>query len=362
MLCYNNKVLRINLSTKTTSTEPLNMDNVKKYIGGRGLGVKMLMDEIDPLVDPLSEGNKIIIMSGPLTGVKVSTGTRYMVVTKSPLNNFVTSSNSGGIWGSMLKYAGYDAIIIEGKATSPVYVKINDDKVSIEDASTIWGTTSKECDDALKTDANTSVLSIGPAGETLSLMAAVMNDVERAAGRSGVGAVMGSKKLKAIVVTSSNRDIKTFDGDKFKETATTMAKTLKAHPVTGEGLPTYGTAVLVNIINSVGSFPTRNWQEGYFSDAENVSGEAMASNALTKNTYCHHCTIGCGREVKMDGQNVGGPEYETLWGFSGNSGIGDLDSIIKANYWCNELGLDTISTATTIATAMELNEIGFIKE
>lgn len=364
MLCYTEKVLRINLTDETVTREKLDLDLAKKYIGGRGLGTRMLMDEIDPMVDPLSADNKMLIMAGPLTGTRVATGTRYMVVTKSPLNNMIASSNSGGQWGSMLKYAGYDVIIVEGKADRPVYVHINDDdKVEIKDAGHLWGKTSEETVEELKgDDKDTSVLNICPAGENLSLMGSIMNDVDRAAGRSGVGAVMGSKNLKAIAITTANRTIPTFDEDKFKEVALKLAKTLRADGVTGEGLPTYGTPVLVNMINSIGAFPARNWQESEYAKAEDISGEEMAEKHLTRNTYCHHCTIGCGREVKMGGRAVGGPEYETLWGFGGSADVPNLEPIIEANYWCNEMGIDSISASSTIAAAMELYEKGYIKE
>lgn len=360
---YTGKVLRVNLKTKKITVETLDLDLVKKYIGGRGLGTKMLMDEINPKVDPLSPENKIIFITGPLSGTKVSTGTRYMVVTKSPLNNYIASSNGGGKWGAMLKYAGYDAIIVEEKSEKPVYLKIEDDRVTIEDASTLWGKTTTETVDLLKGEQkNVSVLNIGPAGETLSLMAAVMNDTDRAAGRSGVGAVMGSKNLKAVVVKTDRNEMPTFDSEKFKKTALECAKSLRANPVTGEGLPTYGTAILMNILNGVGALPTRNWQESEFKECEPVSGEVLTEKYLVKKSYCHHCSIGCGRVVKRGDELIGGPEYETIWAFSADSNVSDMDAIIEANYWCNEMGLDTISAAATIATAMELYEKGKITE
>ncbi|WP_423362854.1 aldehyde ferredoxin oxidoreductase family protein [Mycoplasma sp. P36-A1] len=378
MNSYNGKVLRINLETKVITKEPLDQELAKKYIGGRGLGTAMLMQEIDIKVDPLSKDNKLILITGPLSGTRISTGTRYMAVTKSPLNNLIASSNSGGIWGSMLKYAGYDAIILEGKADKPVYIDIDDESISIQDASNVWTKTTEEATNIIKEELaykskdnafvapnlrkSTSVLAIGPGGENLSNMAAIMNEVDRAAGRSGVGAVMGSKNLKAIAITTNQKEIPTFNKEEFRKLIGSSAKTLKDHPVTGEGLPAYGTAVLVNIINSVGSFPTNNFLLGEFDKADDVSGETMAEKYLTKNTYCHHCTIGCGREVRMKDKIVGGPEYETLWGFSSDAGISDLESVIEANFWCNEMGLDTISASNTIACAMELYEKGLIKE
>jgi len=363
MKCYVGKVLRVNLATKEVSVEDLNLDDVKNYIGGRGLGVKMLMDEIDPTVDPLSPDNKMIFISGPLSGTRVSTGCRYMVVTKSPLNNMIVRSNSGGIWGAMLKYAGFDAIIVEGKADAPVYLTINDGQVEVKDGAHLWGMTSEETCEALNAGKNTSVLNIGPAGENLSLLAAVMNDTDRAAGRSGVGAVMGSKNLKAIVVTSDNKQIPTFNEDEFKAAAMDAAKKLKAHGVTGEGLPTYGTPILVNIINSVGSYPTKNFQFGEHADADMTSGETLIEQEnWVGNSYCHRCTIGCGRMVERNGKKVGGPEYETIWGFAADCGNNDLQAVIEANFQCNEMGVDTISMACTIAAAMELYQRGYITD
>lgn len=362
MKCYKNKILRINLTYKSIKEEPLDMDLANKYIGGRGLGTAMLMKEIDPSIDPMSEHNKMILLTGPLSGTRVSTGTRYMAITKSPLNNMVACSNSGGKWGSILKFAGYDGIIIEGKSDVPVYISIKDEEIEINDARDLWGKTSEETVSMLNPDKNTSVLNISPAGENLSLMSAIMNDTDRAAGRTGVGAVLGYKKLKAIVVSTKTEKLETSDEELFRNTAHELAKKIKDHPVSGQGLKDYGTAVLVNIINGIGSFPTNNFQESEFEKADDVSGETMAEKALVRNSYCKHCTIGCGRVVKMGDKEVGGPEYETLWGYSGNAGISDLDSIIEANYWCNEMGLDTISTATTIAAAMELFQRGLIKE
>ena len=361
--CYVGKVLRVNLTSREVGIEDLNFNYAKKYIGGRGLGVKMLMDEIDPVVDPLSTENKMIFVAGSLSGTKVATGCRYVVVTKSPLNNMIARSNGGGTWGAMLKYAGYDAIILEGRADVPVYLAIEDGKVEIKDAAHLWGKATKETCEELKSGGNTSILNIGPAGESLSLLASIMNDVNRAAGRSGVGAVMGSKNLKAIVVKSDNKQIPTFDEIAFKRAAIDAAKKLKADGSTGEEMPTYGTAILVNIINSIGAYPYKNFQFGVDEDANMTSGETLVDqDNWYGNSYCHRCTIGCGRVVERKGKQVSGPEYETMWGFAANCGINDIQSVIEANYQCNEMGVDTISMACTIAAAMELYQRGYIKE
>ena len=360
---YNEKLLRINLTTNEIKVETLNLEIAKKFIGARGLGSKILLDEIDPSVDPLSSENKLVIMTGPVTGASVPTGGRYVVVTKSPLTGMIACSNSGGEWGAKLKYSGFDGIIIEGKSSTPKYLYINDDKVEILNAHHVWGKTSTETDIFLKEKyPQASVLNIGPGGENLSLMAAIINDTDRAAGRSGVGAVMGSKNLKAIVVNSSKNSIPVNNPDALRKELVIAMKKIKEDGVTGTGLPTYGTAVLVNIINETGSFPTNNWQGSYSQNAENISGETLTEKYLKRTYNCHRCPIGCGRVVEREGKEIGGPEYETLWAYGGNCGVYDIPTINEANFWCNELGLDAISVPCTIAAGMELYEKGLISE
>lgn len=360
---YNGRLLRINLTTGSIRAEDIPLEQEVKFLGGRGLGTKILLDEGVAKVDPLSPENKLAYMTGALTGTAVPTGGRYMVVTKSPLTGMIASSNSGGVWGARLKYAGWDGIIVEGAAKTPVRIHIEDDKASIHPADDLWGKTAAEMDKALKeVYPKASVLSIGPAGETGSLMAAIMNEEDRAAGRSGVGAVMGSKKLKAITVIASRNKIEPRDAAALQASNKESLGLIKENGVTSAGLPTYGTAVLVNIVNNVGSLPTRNWQGSYDEQAEQISGEEMSEKYLTKNSFCHRCPIGCGRVVKMKEEVVGGPEYEVLWAYGSDCGVTDLPTIIECNYWCNELGLDAISTPCTIAAAMELYQRGYITE
>ncbi len=363
MYGYFGKLLRIDLKEKTVKVEPLDMEKGKKFLGGRGLGTKILMEEVDPQVDALSPENKLIFVTGALTGTPTPTGGRYMVVTKSPLTGTVASSNSGGYWGAELKNAGFDGIIFEEKAEDPVYVYIEDDKVEIRDASHIWGKVVSEATKLLEDECGekAKVCLIGPAGEKLSKMAAVMNDYSRAAGRSGVGAVMGSKNLKAVVVKGSNK-VAIFDEAKLKELVSADNKKLRENGVTGQGLPTYGTAVLVNIINENGILPTNNFQQSYFDKAEEISGETLTERFLVKKDPCYRCPIACGRYCKTDGIEGGGPEYETIWAFGSDCGVSDMSAVIKANYWCNEMGLDTISAGATIAAAMELYQKGYIKD
>jgi aldehyde:ferredoxin oxidoreductase len=360
---YRGKILRVNLNDLSWKTEPLNHSEALKFIGGRGFGSKIMFDEVDPTVDAFDPANKVIIATGPMTGTPTPAGGRYMVVTKSPLTGTIASSNSGGFWGAELKFAGYDAMIIEGKASKPVSIFIEDDKVEIRDASHLWGKTTIETTNILVKDApeKAKVLCIGPAGENLSKIAAVMNDLNRAAGRSGVGAVVGSKNLKAIVVKGSTKPA-VADEEGLKAVVKRGRAQIKENGVTGAGLPTYGTNVLVNIINESGVFPTRNFQETYFDKAEEVSGETMAEQFLLKRESCFACPIACGRYTKADDIETGGPEYESVWAFSAACGVSDMKAAIKANFWANEMGLDTISAGVTVATAMELYEKGLIKD
>jgi len=359
---YCGTVLRVDLSSGEVSREALDLTVAKKYIGGRGLGTYVLSQEVAPDVEPLGPGNKLILATGPLTASRAPASGRHMVITKSPLSGTVACSNSGGFWGTELKRAGYDMIIIEGCAATPCYLKIVDEEVSLEDAGSLWGGLVSETTDRLLEaagDTKARVLCIGPAGEKLSMIAAIMNDRYRAAGRSGVGAVMGSKKLKAIVVRGTGK-VQSADPAAEKEVLKPIRQKIREDANTGEGLPTHGTAVLVNVINEHGIYPTHNFQEGQFEAVEKVSGEALSEKYLIKNVPCAGCPIACGRLCVVDGVEGEGPEYETLWAYSADCGVDDLASVIKANNWCNEYGLDTISAGSTIACAMELCEKGFI--
>ncbi len=362
---YYEKIARINLSTGEIKVEPLDLELAHKFIGGRGLGTKILYDEGVATVDPLSPENKLIYITGPMTGAAAPSTGRYMVVTKSPLTGMIACSNSGGIWGAKLKHAGWDAIIVEGQAPEWTYISIEDDKIQLLDAREYLGMMSEEMDTKLKEKhgPTASVLNIGPAGEKQVLLAAIMNDKDRAAGRSGVGAVMGSKRLKAIVVKSSRIKLDNIADEEALKAATKRAMdVLMANPVTSSGLKQLGTAILVNIINNVGSLPTKNWQESYYEQAEDISGEALAEKYLVRPGACYRCPIACGRIINVNGHVTGGPEYEPLWAYGANCGNNDLNVIDECNMLCNEYGLDAISTPCTIAAAMELYQRGAIKE
>ena len=362
---YYEKLARINLSTGEIKVEKLDLELAHKFIGGRGLGTKILYDEGVATVEPLSPENKLVYITGPMTGAAAPSTGRYMVVTKSPLTGMIACSNSGGIWGAKLKHAGWDAVIVEGQAPEWTYISIEDDKIQLLDAREYLGMMSEEMDTKLKEKhgPTASVLNIGPAGEKQVLLAAIMNDKDRAAGRSGVGAVMGSKKLKAIVVKSSRIKLDNIaDEEALKEATKKAMDVLMANPVTSSGLKQLGTAILVNIINNVGSLPTKNWQESYYEQAEDISGETLAEKYLVRPGACYRCPIACGRIINVNGHVTGGPEYEPLWAYGANCGNNDLNVIDECNMLCNEYGLDAISTPCTIAAAMELYQRGAIKE
>lgn len=362
------KIIRVNLTNGTIKTEPLNMADAKLYLGARGLGTKMFMDEVSPKVEPFSPENKLIFLTGPLTGTFATSAGRYEVVTKAPLTGTIGASNSGGHWGPELKFAGYDGIIFEGKAEKPVYLYINDDKIELRSAEHLWGKTVNETTDELiaATSDETRVACIGPAGEKLVLFATIMNEKGRAAGRSGLGAVMGSKNLKAITVKGTG-SVEVSDKKGFYDACMKARKQLLAHPVTGQGLRLYGTQILVNILNQSGGLPTRNFRDGgVYDHAEDISGETMTQKYVLKPKGCFGCTIGCGRITKIpDGpfKSFGeGPEYEAGWSFGADSGVKELDAVCKANFICNNLGMDPITMGSTIACAMELVDMGLISK
>ncbi len=359
-------VLRVNLADGSIKKEALDMEAAKKYLGCRGLGVYYYMREVKPGIDALGPENNLIFATGVLTGTLATNTGRYEVVTRSPLTGTIAGSNSGGYWGPELKYAGYDMIIFEGQSSKPVYLSIYNDNVVLKDASKLWGMDVPKATAALlaETDPDAKVACIGPAGENKVLIASIMNDEHRAAGRSGVGAVMGSKNLKAVVVRGT-KGIKIGDKEKFMEAVRDSRRLLAENAVTNGGLPLYGTNILVNILNSVGSLPTKNYQESYFENADKIGGETLAATRMHHNKACASCVIGCGRVAWSEGKFAGegeGPEYETAWCFGPDCGIDNLDLVNKANFMCNELGIDTISMGTTIAAAMELYERGIISK
>lgn len=357
---WTGKTLVVDLNTGSIQHEPLDMDIARQFIGGRGIGARLLWDLVGPEVDPLSPENVMIIATGPLTGTGFQTSNRFSISTKSPLTGTVLDANSGGTWGMRLKRAGYDLMIIKGRAPKPVYIEMSPDKVELKDATHLWGKTVAETSEALGQNKNKrNVLCIGPAGENLVRFAAVMNDVARAAARGGPGAVMGSKNLKAIVVEGNER-VEFDDRERFKFIQYEATKMLKASPMTSQALPEFGTTVVMNIINGIGALPTRNFQQTAFENAEAISGETMTDTILVSNDACWACPISCTRITKTSKKEGEGPEYESVWAFGATCGIDDLEAIANTNYLCNDLGLDTISAGSTIACAMELTERGLL--
>jgi aldehyde:ferredoxin oxidoreductase len=375
-------VLRVNLTTGSVAREPLNMDWAMQYLGQRGLATKYLVEEIDPRCEALSPDNKLIMTTGPLTGTCASTAGRYSVVTKSPLTGCVACSNSGGFIGAEMKAAGWDMIIFEGKSPEPVFLYVENEHAELVSAGEIWGTSVWHADEWIHhryQDPLIRISAVGRAAEKGCLYAAIVNDLHRAAGRSGVGTVMASKNLKAVAVRGTRGVGNIRDAGAFMAAVQKGKEVLKANPMTGEGFAKYGTNALMNVINEHGAMPTRNMRDVQFEGASKISGEAMHEPRpgdgrpnLVTNGACFACTIACGRISTVDRGHFtirnkpeywgasGGLEYEAAWALGSDTGVSDLDALTYANFLCNEDGIDPISFGATVAAAMELYEMGVI--
>jgi aldehyde:ferredoxin oxidoreductase len=357
---WSGKILEVNLSTGGTETHALDTDMARLFLGGRGLGARLLWDLVGPEVEPLSPGNVLIFAAGPLTASGSQTSNRFSVSTKSPLTGTILDANSGGWWGMQFKRTGHDALIVRGRAERPVMIAITPEGVSIQDAAHLWGKTVSETTRLLGQNNNKrNVLCIGPAGENLSRMAAIMNDGTRSLARGGPGAVMGSKNLKAIVVVGDQKN-QAEDRERFQFMLYETGKLIKASPLTSQALPEFGTSVVMNVVNEIGALPTRNFRQSQFEGAEAISGERMTDTILVRKQACWACPIACTRVTKTERAEGEGPEYESTWALGAQCGIDDLEAIAEANYLCNDLGLDTISTGSTIGCAMELAERGLL--
>ena len=381
-MSWTRKILRVDLSKGTCTPEDLNMEWAKEYLGSRGLASKYLSEEIDPKCDALGPDNKLIMATGPLTGTMASTGGRYTVITKGPLTGAIACSNSGGYLGAEMKFAGWDMVIFEGKSKKPVYLLIQDDKVELRDGSAIWGKSAWETDDILHAthqDPQMRIACVGRTAEAGCLYAGVINDRHRAAGRSGVGTVMASKNLKAVAVRGTGGIGNLEDAGKFLDAVGAGKQVLAENAVTGQGLPAYGTQVLMNVINGVGALPAHNMRDVGFEGAGDISAEAMAEPRasdgkpnLTTNAGCFGCTIACGRISTVDKTHFsvkdkpqyhgasGGLEYEAAWALGADTGVNDLDAITYVNFICNEDGFDPITFGSTVGAAMEMFENGDI--
>ena len=378
-MSWQGQILRVNLTEGTAAAEPLNMEWANAYIGERGLGTKYLYENVDPKCDPMGPDNVLIFATGPLNGTMASTSGRYAVLCKSPLTGAIGDSNSGGKFGAFLKYAGYDLMLIEGRAEKPVYLHIDDDTVEILPADEIWGTGVWHTEEWIKArhqNPQLKVASIGEAGENGVLFACVVNDLHRAAGRCGVGAVMGSKNLKAVAAYGT-RGVKVDNPRKFME----VVKDTHAKLAASDGrleLTEGGTHPMIDMMQEWGGLPTRNFREVQFEGIDKVNPAATAArNAnghtnLITNKACFGCTIACGRIAHIDPEHFtivnrpeyrhasGGLEYETAYAFGPVVAVDDLDALTFANYMMNEHGMDPISFGVTLAAAMELYEMGVI--
>ena len=360
---YNGKGVKVDLSSNKIEEFEIEDFIIESFLGGRGLGVYFLKKLFNPKENPLSENSPLIITAGGLTGTKTPTSGRFSITFKSPLTGTITSSNSGGFWGVNFRKTGYDVLIISGKSSEPVYLYISEDRVKIISAKDLWGKTLSETTDILreKYTKAVKVLAIGPAGENLVLISAIMNDYSRAVARGGPGALMGSKNLKAIVVDGRKKLIPK-NQELYYSGIKQANKLLKSSPVTSKALPQLGTVGLLKLINDHDMLPHKNFQDVYHKpeNIEKISGELLRKKLLIAKRGCFNCTITCTRKTKVDDKTGEGPEFETTALMGANLDIYDLEEIAISNYICNDYGLDTISLGNTIGLAMELYEKGYI--
>lgn len=351
---YMGQVLKIDLTNQSVTDYPWTDRDREMYLGGKIMAAKILYDNLGPEVKPLSSENMIVISTGPFTGTGAPSSSRFNISSISPLTGLITSSNCGGSFGLFLKRAGYDGLIITGKSDKRVYIDILDENVTFKDGDPLWGKTTSQAQELL--EGNRGKLVIGPAGENLVKYAGIFSG-ERTAGRGGIGAVMGYKNLKGIVVNGTKK-VELKNPELAKEINKKWIMSLKSNPLTGSQLPKYGTAGLVTLMQNRKILATRNFKHGQFKDFEMISGERLAEKYLVRNKGCVTCPIQCGRQVEVNGKKVKGPELETLGLLGPNIENNSLEAILKWNYELDELGMDTISTAGSIAFAMELNEKG----
>jgi len=362
---YAGRILIVDLNTGRTRTEPLNMEVARKYVGGIGLGMRLWLDNTKQGVDPLSPENTLVLALGPVSGTMFPTGGNgHAFIAKSPETNLVGEAVSHGTFGAELKRAGYDAIILNGKAEKPVYLWIDDDSVQLLDASSLIGKSPSETEDAIKDeigDYYVRVASIGLAGEKLSRIACIINEKTRAAGRTGLGAVMGSKNLKAIAVRGTH-DIVVAKPEEFMDMVKEFHERMKG-PAT-QKYRTLGTVENVLVNNALFCMPTRNYESARFEDAEKVSGEALNENYVAKIIACNSCPMRCEHEaVIREGPYKGTMariEYESLWALGPYCGVNRLDAIIKAAELCNYYGMDAQSVGVTVGFAMDCHEKGIL--
>lgn len=358
---YCDRILRVDLTTGSITTTPLPADVMPLLLGGKGLGAWLLYTEQDAGVEPLSPANHLIFHNGPLTGTTAPTAGRFGLTTRSPATGTYFDAYCGGYWGQVLKYAGYDALVVTGAASEPVMLVIDDERVELRPAAHLWGTTVTGATEQLWEDFGREwqSLVIGPPGEAQRSVAGIFNET-RALARGGVGAVMGSKMLKAIV-TRGTRSVQVYDKPGYERALQLAFRAVRMSSDTTL-LTREGTANIVELINVMGALPTRNFQRGQFESAEAVSGGAFRENNWSKNYACFGCPIACGKWTTPleDGTVIEGPEYETIYAFGPDCAIGEREAIIRLNALCDEYGMDTISTGNIVGFVMELYERGMV--
>ena len=356
------KTLRLDLSTGSIKEEAIEKNLLVTWLGGRGLGAHTIFQEVPPKCDPLGDDNKLVFACGPLTGTDFPGSGRFTVSAKSPLTGTIFDANAGGTWGVRLKGCGYDRLIIEGKANAPVFLAIKDGKVSLEEAGDLWGKDTSETTESLtgRFGKDASVACIGRAGENQVRFATIIYDGHRALGRGGLGAVMGAKKLKAILVSGKQKTA-VADPGKMELVVYEANKWVKANPITSKGLPEFGTPVLVKLIDELGVLPVRNFNASQFSGIDNISGETIADNMYVDHSGCEGCPVQCTGMITIDPGTTAGPEYEALWALGPECDIDNLAVIAEANTLCHRFGLDAISAGVTIGCAMELAERSLLK-
>lgn len=360
---YGGKILRVDLTNQSIQMQPLDDRIAQEFLGGRGYGAKILYDENRPGVDPFAPENRLVFFTSPFLGTNIPCSVKLCVVTKSPLSQTILMSLSGGYFGPELKFTGYDGIVITGKAKNPVYLQINNEEVQIKDARFVWGKDTVETQEILKEDVGDKkarMVTIGPAGERLIRFASAINE-RHAFGRGGVGAVMGAKRLKAIVVRGA-KPVDVFDKNAFDALVKELRERFKSEKV--KPFSKYGTSSVVRLVEERGIFPTRNYQFGTFEGRPKIDGDAREA-FVQRHLTCYQCPVGCSvwtnaTDEPYKGISSEGPEYETLWSFGGQCGNDNLSAIIAAENLCDRYGLDTISTGNAIGFAMECYEKGMI--
>ncbi len=359
MFGWQGKSIWVDMTTENVKEITIPQEWYREYLGGSGFGFRLLWKYLNPEIKPYDPDNLLIFAVGPLTGTEVYGAGRHSVISISPLTNTVFDSTSGGFFGAYMKFAGLDTIVISGAAESPKVLRIYEDEIEFIDGQKYWSMNTYLTTKTLRKELGSKyrIATIGPAGENLVRYASIINDPVHAAGRGGLGAIMGSKKLKAIAIGGKIKP-KIGNKEKLDKLLKNMRIRITWNPLLGRALPEFGTASLLNLINELGMLPTKNFNQGVFEDAENISGESLKDKVLKKRKSCYNCPIACKRVTETENMKGDGPEYESIVNLGSMVLLNDIRKVTELNYICNELGLDTISMGGTLACALELTEIG----